>query len=125
MLKEFRGGDGPVAMAARSGVTVVVEDPSKESNFKRRELAKEFNIGSCHFVPCRDGVLEYGTGLSKWARRGRSTLLIARTAAWSFLAWRRSNSDWQDLEPLRVAVHGTSFQPGKSRVDICCSSFSL
>merc|ERR1711862_125025 len=55
-------GKGPVATAARSGVTVILEDPTKDSTFQRQELAKEFNVGQCHFVPCKDGVLEYGTG---------------------------------------------------------------
>lgn len=55
-------GDGPVATAARSGVTVKIDDPSKATNFKRSALATEFNVGNCHFVPCRDGVLEYGQG---------------------------------------------------------------
>merc|ERR1712048_1077893 len=55
-------GDGPVATAAKSGVTVKIEDPSKAANFKRAALAAEFHVGNCHFVPCRDGVLEYGQG---------------------------------------------------------------
>lgn len=53
---------GPVATAARSGKEITLEDPAKDSNFKRASLATEFNIKSCHFVPCKDGVLEYGTG---------------------------------------------------------------
>jgi len=53
---------GPVASAARSGKEITLENPAAESNFKRASLAKEFDIGNCHFVPCRDGVLEYGTG---------------------------------------------------------------
>jgi hypothetical protein len=57
--------EGPVATAARSGKESVLEDPAANPNFKRAALAKEFNIGNCHFVPCRDGVLEYGTGLAK------------------------------------------------------------
>merc|ERR1711956_160663 len=59
--------EGPVATAARSGKEITLEDPTADSNsnFRRASLAKEFNIGTCHFVPCRDGVLEYGTGLSK------------------------------------------------------------
>lgn len=58
-------GTGPVASAARSGKEITLEDPATDSNFKRGSLAKEFNIGRCHFVPCKDGVLEYGTGLAK------------------------------------------------------------
>jgi len=58
-------GEGPVATAARSGKEITLEDPTTNSNFKRASLAKEFNIGNCHFVPCRDGVLEYGIGLAK------------------------------------------------------------
>ena len=42
---------------------MVIEDASN-SKMKRASLAKEFNIGNIHFVPCRDGVLEYGTGQS-------------------------------------------------------------
>jgi len=53
-------GLGPVATAARSGKEVVIEDPATDSSVKRADLAKEFNIGSCHFLPCKDGVLEYG-----------------------------------------------------------------
>merc|ERR1712183_716022 len=56
---------GPVATAARSGKESVLEDPAANRFFKRAALAKEFNVGNCHFVPCRDGVLEYGTGLAK------------------------------------------------------------
>lgn len=55
-------GKGPVSTAARSGLEVVIEDPSQEEGFHRRHLAKEFRVGQCHFVPCRDGVLEYGVG---------------------------------------------------------------
>jgi hypothetical protein len=55
-------GLGPVATAGRSGKDIVIEDPANEPSFKRAGLAKEFNVGSCHFVPCRDGVLEYGIG---------------------------------------------------------------
>merc|ERR1719188_1241879 len=55
-------GKGPCAIAARSGMEVVIEAPASESTFKRKDLAKEFNIGQCHFVPCKDGVLEYGIG---------------------------------------------------------------
>mmetsp|Transcript_85119 Transcript_85119/g.214607 ORF Transcript_85119/g.214607 Transcript_85119/m.214607 type:complete len:611 (-) Transcript_85119:351-2183(-) len=57
-------GKGPVATAARSGKEITLEDAAN-FRFKRASLAKEFNIGSLHFVPCKDGVLEYGTGLSK------------------------------------------------------------
>jgi len=53
-------GLGPVATAGRSGKEVVIEDPATDSSVKRADLAKEFNIGSCHFLPCKDGVLEYG-----------------------------------------------------------------
>eukprot|EP00931_Biecheleriopsis_adriatica_P099020 TRINITY_DN7325_c0_g1_i1.p1 TRINITY_DN7325_c0_g1~~TRINITY_DN7325_c0_g1_i1.p1 ORF type:complete len:656 (-),score=128.38 TRINITY_DN7325_c0_g1_i1:137-2020(-) len=56
---------GPVATAGRSGKEIVLQDPASVPNFKRKDLAQEFNIGSCHFVPCRDGVLEYGIGRSK------------------------------------------------------------
>ena len=28
--------------------------------FARRELAKQFGVRDIHFVPCREGVLEYG-----------------------------------------------------------------
>merc|ERR1712204_91339 len=52
-------GLGPVATAGRSGKDIVIEDPANEPSFKGAGLAKEFNVGSCHFVPCRDGVLEY------------------------------------------------------------------
>jgi len=54
-------GNGPVATAARSGVTVDF-DAASELNYQRKALAKEFKVGKCYFVPCRDGVLEYGTG---------------------------------------------------------------
>jgi len=54
-------GDGPIAVTARSGKAMVIDAP-EQANMKRAELAKEFNIGDIHFVPCRDGVLEYGTG---------------------------------------------------------------
>jgi len=56
------GGVGPVATAARSGKELTLQNPATDPNFKRASLAKEFNIGSCHFVPCKDGVLEYGKG---------------------------------------------------------------
>jgi len=56
-------GDGPIATTARAGKEIVIEDASN-SKMKRAALAKEFNIGNIHFVPCRDGVLEYGTGQS-------------------------------------------------------------
>jgi len=56
---------GPVAASASSGKEIFLEDPSTDPNFKRADLAKEFNIGNCHFVPCTDGVLEWATGRSK------------------------------------------------------------
>merc|ERR1719277_2959062 len=49
---------GPVATAARSGMEITVEDPLSDPNFLRKDLAAEFNIQACHYVPCRDGVLE-------------------------------------------------------------------
>jgi hypothetical protein len=56
---------GPVPTAASSGKELVLEDPSSDPNFQRKDLAAEFNIKQCHFLPCKDGVLEYGTGLAK------------------------------------------------------------
>lgn len=56
---------GPVATSARSGKEIILEDPSTDPNFKRADLAKEFNMGNFHFVPCKDGVLEWGKGISK------------------------------------------------------------
>jgi len=55
-------GAGPVATAARSGMEIVVDDPATKEGFFRADLAKEFKVGKCHFVPCKDGVLEYGVG---------------------------------------------------------------
>lgn len=55
-------GQGPVSTAARSGTEIIIEDPCTEDVFLRKDLAKEFKIGQCHFVPCKDGVLEYGVG---------------------------------------------------------------
>jgi len=55
---------GPVATAARSGMEVTVENPLQDPNFVRKDLVAEFNIQACHYVPCKDGVLEYGTGVS-------------------------------------------------------------
>ena len=75
-------GEGPIATAAKSGVEFIVEgaagsapvasfglsfrsgggDDNKQDKFKRAALAKEFNINNIHFVPCLDGVLEYGVG---------------------------------------------------------------
>jgi len=60
---------GPVATAARSGKEITLEDPAADPKFKRASLAAEFNIGRCHFVPSRDGVLEYGTGLISFLAR--------------------------------------------------------
>jgi len=65
LVKIPADGTGPVATAFRSGKEVTLEDPAADPNFKRGSLAKEFNVGRCHFVPCKDGVLEYGTGLQK------------------------------------------------------------
>lgn len=75
-------GDGPIATAAKSGAEFIVAgaaasapvasfglsfrsgggDDNKQDKFKRAALAKEFNINNIHFVPCLDGVLEYGVG---------------------------------------------------------------
>jgi hypothetical protein len=52
---------GPTATAGRSGKEIVLEDPATAKDFCRKGLAKEFNVKNLHFVPCRDGVLEYGT----------------------------------------------------------------
>jgi len=54
-------GKGPIATTGRSGKEIVIADASN-SNMKRAALAKEFGVGDIHFVPCRDGVLEYGKG---------------------------------------------------------------
>jgi hypothetical protein len=56
-------GEGPIAVTARSGKEMVINDVGN-SKMKRAALAKEFNVGNLHFVPCRDGVLEYGTGIA-------------------------------------------------------------
>jgi len=61
-LKLPADGKGPVSTAARSGAEIVIEDPASDDGFHRKDLAKEFKVGRCHFVPCRDGVLEYGVG---------------------------------------------------------------
>ena len=57
-------GQGPIATAARSGKEIVIEDASSAApeKYKRAGLAKEFNVKNVHFVPCRDGVIEYGVG---------------------------------------------------------------
>ena len=57
----FRHSSGPIATAARSGKEMVIEDPSISKTFKRAALAKEFSVSNIHIVPCKDGVLEYGT----------------------------------------------------------------
>jgi len=56
---------GPVATAWRSGKASIVQDPANDPNFIRKSLAAEFNIKDCHFVPCRDGVLEWGVGVTR------------------------------------------------------------
>mmetsp|Transcript_89204 Transcript_89204/g.144509 ORF Transcript_89204/g.144509 Transcript_89204/m.144509 type:complete len:423 (+) Transcript_89204:3-1271(+) len=63
-------GASPVASAARSGKQIVIKDPATYKDvdgvgFPRKALAQEFNVGNLHFVPCKDGVLEYGTGATK------------------------------------------------------------
>jgi len=51
---------GYVATAARSGKEYVVRDATTDERLLRQQLAREFNIGEVHIVPCQDGVLEYG-----------------------------------------------------------------
>jgi predicted membrane chloride channel (bestrophin family) len=56
-------GEGPVALAQRTGEEQVVcfgiNDP-REAKMKRALAAKEFGIKSIHFYPFESGVLEYG-----------------------------------------------------------------
>ena len=54
-------GEGPIATAQRSGREVIIDDATTAVNFRRRELALEFGINDCHFVPLAEGVLEYGS----------------------------------------------------------------
>ena len=54
-------GPGPVATAARSGAEIVIENPDMNPAFKRAAIAKKYGVGNIHFVPCKDGVLEYGS----------------------------------------------------------------
>jgi hypothetical protein len=39
---------------------VILEDAGNAPNFKRAPVAKEFGVSNLHFVPCAEGVLEYG-----------------------------------------------------------------
>jgi hypothetical protein len=63
-------GEGPVATAARSNKEIIIEDAAlftsytlvRLGSFKRMTLASEFSVKNIHFVPCRDGVIEYGVG---------------------------------------------------------------
>jgi len=63
-------GEGPVATAARSNKEITIEDAAlftsytlvRLGSFKRMSLAAEYNVKNIHFVPCRDGVIEYGVG---------------------------------------------------------------
>jgi len=57
-------GPGPVATAARSGAEIVIENPDMNPAFKRAALAKKYGVGNIHFVPCKDGVLEYGSAFT-------------------------------------------------------------
>jgi predicted membrane chloride channel (bestrophin family) len=56
-------GDGPVALAKRTGEEQVIcfgiNDP-REAKMKRALAAKEFGIKTIHFYPFESGVLEYG-----------------------------------------------------------------
>eukprot|EP00930_Biecheleria_cincta_P047336 TRINITY_DN32794_c0_g1_i1.p1 TRINITY_DN32794_c0_g1~~TRINITY_DN32794_c0_g1_i1.p1 ORF type:complete len:630 (-),score=102.88 TRINITY_DN32794_c0_g1_i1:129-2018(-) len=61
MVKLPGDDEGPLASAVRSGAEIVIDDPSIEPNFERGELANEFKVRKCHFVPNLYGVLEYGT----------------------------------------------------------------
>jgi hypothetical protein len=52
-------GDGPVATALKTNEAQFVKDPTA-SCMQRAALAREFGIGSIHFVPIDGCVLEYG-----------------------------------------------------------------
>ena len=54
-------GDNPVATAFRTGEHEVVMNASSCPNFKRANLAGEFDVVHIYFVPTRYGVVEYGT----------------------------------------------------------------
>lgn len=56
-------GDGLIATALKTRKAQFIKDPSA-SKMKRAELAKEFGIGSIHFVSTGVGVLEYGVPAS-------------------------------------------------------------
>mmetsp|Transcript_101968 Transcript_101968/g.287826 ORF Transcript_101968/g.287826 Transcript_101968/m.287826 type:complete len:644 (+) Transcript_101968:65-1996(+) len=46
--------------AATSGKEIIIKDPANDPNLQRSVFAKEFRINEIRFVPCKDGVLEYG-----------------------------------------------------------------
>lgn len=58
-------GSGYVATAARSGKAFTIADAKSDPKLLRHEIAKEFNMGEVHVVPCKDGVLEYGVAPTK------------------------------------------------------------
>lgn len=65
-------GEGPIATAQRSGKEVIIDDASTAVNYRRRELALEFGINNCHFVPLEQGVLEYGSASTAISNEQRS-----------------------------------------------------
>ena len=59
-MKLLASGNGPVATTARTGKKMVVDERTIHT-MRRAALAQQFGIARIHFIPCEDGVLEYGT----------------------------------------------------------------
>eukprot|EP00418_Pyrodinium_bahamense_P089929 CAMPEP_0179041410 /NCGR_PEP_ID=MMETSP0796-20121207/16142_1 /TAXON_ID=73915 /ORGANISM="Pyrodinium bahamense, Strain pbaha01" /LENGTH=921 /DNA_ID=CAMNT_0020737773 /DNA_START=33 /DNA_END=2798 /DNA_ORIENTATION=- len=77
-----------VAQAAASGTELTCTDATTEESFERKDLAEEFTIKNIRFVPCEDGVLEYGLASTKSFGEGSvRELLFGFAGAAAFCAF--------------------------------------
>jgi len=88
-------GQGPIATAARTGETVVVDDVS---TMKRAALAQEFQINKFRFVPVEGGVLEYGVpstlSLDSNLLEATLKLRVDTSGAAYALYWKETNGQF-------------------------------
>jgi hypothetical protein len=105
MVFDVAGRDAVVA-AAITNQEIIIANPASWNNdgaedysFARRELAQEFNMGNIHFVPCKGGVLEYGTGSAgQSSGQGGGAFADKEALREAFNKFGKNGGRLQDLE---------------------------
>jgi len=117
-----------VVAASLTGQEIIIANPASWNNdggedysFARRELAQEFNMGNIHFVPCKGGVLEYGTGSAgQSAGHGSGAFADKEALREAFNKFDTKGGRLEDLEvvlALREVGIETSVEKVKDLID--------